>query len=276
MKTKILMIVGLSLACSLSLSKRAYAQGEAYVIIVHPDNPTQTISKAKVSRLLLKEVSRWDGDGFTENVRPIDQDSTSSVRAAFSRDVHGRSVSSIKNYWQRQIFSGREAPPPEVSSDEEVIAFVMSHPGAIGYVSANTRLDGVKEVSISNKASGRENQVAAPEITNPAIRKIIQSRATRVQQLNKYKASGSLGENNQALVEIRRLDALPLQERAAVQTLVKAENEDRERMFKEIAAATGTDLSQLPKIRSTYATTLRQKARRLDWIQMPDGSWRHK
>ncbi len=120
------------------------------------------------------------------------------------------------------------------------------------------------------------DEVAAPEITNPAIRKIIQSRAGRVRELNRHKASGAIGESNRALVEVRALDALPLQQRAAVQKLVKAENADRERMFKEIAAATGTDLQQLPQIRSTYATTLRGKARRGDWIQMPDGSWRQK
>ena len=120
------------------------------------------------------------------------------------------------------------------------------------------------------------DEVAAPEITNPAIRKIIQSRAGRVRELNRHKAAGAIGENNRALVQVRALDALPLQQRAAVQKLVKAENADRERMFKEIAAATGTDLSQLPQIRETYATTLRQKARSGDWIQMPDGSWKQK
>ncbi len=120
------------------------------------------------------------------------------------------------------------------------------------------------------------DEVAAPEITNPAIRKIIQSRAARVRELGTHKASGALGENNKALVEVRSLDALGLQQRAAVQKLVRAENADRERMFKEIAAATGTDLSQLPQIRATYATTLRQKAKPGDWIQMPDGSWRQK
>ena len=69
--------------------------------------------------------------------------------------------------WQCLILRGREVPPPEVSSDEEVIAFVKSRPGAIGYVSSAARLDGVKEVSL---ASGRENQVAAREITNAASR----------------------------------------------------------------------------------------------------------
>ena len=120
------------------------------------------------------------------------------------------------------------------------------------------------------------DEVAAPEITNPAIRKIIQSRAARVRELRSYKASGAIGENREALIEVRKLDELGLQERAAVQKLVRAENADRERMFKEIAAATSTDLSQLPRIRATYANTLRQNARPGDWIQMNDDSWRQK
>ncbi len=118
--------------------------------------------------------------------------------------------------------------------------------------------------------------VAAPEITNPAIRRIIRSRAARVKDLDRYKAAGALGESNRALVEVRDLNALPLPERAAVQKLVRDENADRERMFKEIAAATGADLSQLPRIQETYATTLRQNARRGDWIQLPDGRWQQK
>ena len=121
-----------------------------------------------------------------------------------------------------------------------------------------------------------ETEVAAPEITNPAIRRIIQSRAARVRQLNRYKTSGAVGENNRAQVEVRQLDPLSLQERAAVQKLVRAENADRERMFHEIAAAKGVDLSQLPQIRETYAQALQEAAKRGDWIQIPDGSWKQK
>ena len=108
------------------------------------------------------------------------------------------------------------------------------------------------------------DEVTAPEITHPAIRKIIQSRSGRVRALNRFKAAAALGKNNKALVEVRQLDSVPMSERRGLKQLVRAENADRERMFKAIAAATDTDLSQLPKIRSTYATTLRQKARRGD------------
>ena len=98
--------------------------------------------------------------------------------------------------------------------------------------------------------------------------------AARVAKINRYKSRGIIGESNQALLKLRDLDALTdLKERAAVQRLVKAENADRERLFREIAAAKNVELSQLPQIRETYAKTLRQTARRGDWIQLPNGDW---
>lgn len=119
--------------------------------------------------------------------------------------------------------------------------------------------------------------VAAPEVTSPAIRKIIDSRAARASALADYKSKGVVGENNQARVEVRNLETLPdLKARAEVQRLVRAENADREELFKEIAAAKKVDLSQLPKIRETYARTLRDGARPGEWVQMPDGTWSQK
>jgi len=123
-------------------------------------------------------------------------------------------------------------------------------------------------------AYAAQDEVAAPEITNPAIRKIIDSRAARLDAVNALKAKGVIGESNQALLVIRNLDAIQgLRERADAQKLVKDENADREQLFKEIAAAKNVDLNQLPKIRATYAETLREKAKPGDWIQLPDGSW---
>jgi uncharacterized protein YdbL (DUF1318 family) len=119
--------------------------------------------------------------------------------------------------------------------------------------------------------------VPEPETTNPAIRKIIDSRAARLAEVNEHKSSGVIGENNRGELEIRDLAAVSdLRARAAVQKLVRAENADREQLYKEIAAAKGIDPSQLDRIRETYAETLRANARAGDWIQMADGSWKRK
>lgn len=123
-------------------------------------------------------------------------------------------------------------------------------------------------------AYAAQDQVAQPEITNPAIRKIIDSRAARLDAINALKAKGVIGESNQALLVIRNLDAIQgLKARADAQKLVKDENADREQLFKEIAAAKNVDLAQLPQIQTTYAETLREKAHPGDWIQLPDGTW---
>ena len=117
--------------------------------------------------------------------------------------------------------------------------------------------------------------VPDPGVSNPAIRAIIDARAARVQQINDFKGRGLIGESNQALLEARSLDSISdLRQRAALQKLVKDENADRERLYKEVAAAEGVDLAQLPRIRQTYAETLRNNARPGDWIQLPGGQWK--
>jgi len=119
--------------------------------------------------------------------------------------------------------------------------------------------------------------VPEPGVTNPAIRAIIDARAARVQQINGFKSRGLIGENKQALLEARSLDSISdLRQRATLQKLVKDENADRERLYKEVAAAEGVDLAQLPRIRETYAETLRNNARAGEWIQLPGGQWKQK
>ncbi len=120
---------------------------ETYKVVVHPDNPYDSITKQKLSQLLLKKSARWE-DGKT--AFPVDLESKSPVRSAFTRAIHGRSVASIKNYWQRQIFSGRQVPPPEVATDAEVLAHVRGNPGAVGYVSGDTQVGNLKVLPVSN------------------------------------------------------------------------------------------------------------------------------
>jgi uncharacterized protein YdbL (DUF1318 family) len=120
-------------------------------------------------------------------------------------------------------------------------------------------------------------EVPSPEVTNPAIRQIIDSRAARFPKLVPFFDAGVIGENNQGLVESLHLDKLDdLRKRAEVGKLVKAENADRDKLYQEIAAAENVDRSQVPRIGATYAETLRNKARAGWWIQTPDGEWKQK
>ncbi len=134
-------------AAVLALALPAMADEAGFRIVVHPDNPTTELRAAEVSSLLLKKKVKWD---HGVPVEPVDLAAASKLREAFSKEIHGRSVSSIKNYWTGPMRSAGKTPPPELKDDAAVVAYVKSHPGAIGYVSPRARLDGVKEVSLAN------------------------------------------------------------------------------------------------------------------------------
>ena len=67
------------------------------------------------------------------------------------RDVLGRNSHEVLNYWLKQINKGTR-PPNVMESDVDVLEYVAGTPGAIGYVSAATALDGrhVKILRISD------------------------------------------------------------------------------------------------------------------------------
>lgn len=120
----------------------------AFKVVVNSDNPSPALPRATIARMFLLRIATWD---HGPPVVPVDQLATVAAREAFTGEVHGRSVASIKSYWERMIFSGRGVPPPEVATDREVLDFIRSRPGAIGYVSSSTALGSdVKELEIAD------------------------------------------------------------------------------------------------------------------------------
>jgi ABC-type phosphate transport system substrate-binding protein len=131
---------------ALSGGGHAATSGEPrYWVVVHPDNPSSTLRRDEVSRLFLKKITRWS-NGRT--AVPVDLVASAPARDAFSRDVHRRPPSAIKKYWQQMVFSGQSAPPAEVATEADVLALVSSDPAAIGYVSDEVSLHGVKILDI--------------------------------------------------------------------------------------------------------------------------------
>jgi ABC-type phosphate transport system substrate-binding protein len=118
-----------------------------YRVIVHPQVKGTQIPRAALTSIFLKQAPRW-GDGTA--VLPVDQSVRSSIRKSFSGDVLQQGIVEVQVYWQRKMSSG-VTPPPVKASDEEIVSFVATTPGAIGYVSAGTPLpDSVKAVEITN------------------------------------------------------------------------------------------------------------------------------
>jgi hypothetical protein len=118
----------------------------AFRIIVHPQNPLNSLTESFVTHAFLKRATAWP-DGT--HLKPVDLQPSSAVRQAFSRAVLKRSVEAVRQYWQQRIFSGRALPPPELETESAAIEFVASQRGGIAYVSGTGPLSGVKVVALA-------------------------------------------------------------------------------------------------------------------------------
>jgi ABC-type phosphate transport system substrate-binding protein len=122
----------------------AHADTGTVKLIANNSVRVNTLPKKAVADVFLKKTSSWEGGG---SIVPVDN-AAAAVRDEFSRMVLGKATAAVKSYWNQQIFSGRNVPPVEKSSDEEVLAFVRGTPGAVGYVAAGTQADGVHVISV--------------------------------------------------------------------------------------------------------------------------------
>lgn len=118
-----------------------------FAVIVNVSNPVSTLSKDEVAKLFLKKTVAWSSG---QSASPVELPASDKVRESFAREVLNKSVAQVRSYWQQQIFSGRDIPPPEKPTEDDVLAFVRANPNAIGYVSRTANMGrGVKVVSLA-------------------------------------------------------------------------------------------------------------------------------
>lgn len=89
------------------------------------------LSATALEQIFKRKQRFWD-NGL--KIQPVNLPASHMVRRAFSQLVFGLSPEEMDSYWRDQYFHG-ELPPFVLGSEEAVIRFVSSTPGAIGYVS---------------------------------------------------------------------------------------------------------------------------------------------
>jgi uncharacterized protein YdbL (DUF1318 family) len=112
------------------------------------------------------------------------------------------------------------------------------------------------------------------EINTPAISALKNSMQTRHGQLAAHYASGAVGLTRDGLVALHDANAVPLKDRQGVNSLVSAENNDRNALYKEIASANGHPEWE-SEVRGTFAQRWVQKAQGGWWYQ-DGGGWAKK
>jgi uncharacterized protein YdbL (DUF1318 family) len=115
--------------------------------------------------------------------------------------------------------------------------------------------------------------IAAPDldVNTPAIAAIKNSMQARHTQLSPHYNSGAVGLTADGLIAVRDATAVPLKDRGGINSLVAAENGDRNNLYKEIAVANGHS-EWAGEIRNTFAGRWIDKAQ-AGWYFQQAGSW---
>ena len=110
------------------------------------------------------------------------------------------------------------------------------------------------------------------EIDTPAINQIQKSMQQRYGQLVPFYTSGAVGFTQDGLIAMHDANVLPLAERQTVNSLIAAENQDRNSLYLEIARA-NNNLAWEKEIRHTFGQRWIKLAKSGWWYQTANGDW---
>jgi ABC-type phosphate transport system substrate-binding protein len=73
---------------------------------------------------------------------------TGAAHEAFLKTYLGKSDVALRNHFKTLVFTGKGAQPKAFASDAEVLKYVASTKGAIGYVKASADTAGAKKILV--------------------------------------------------------------------------------------------------------------------------------
>ncbi len=120
------------------------ARGAEYKFIVHPDTAAAALSREEAKNILLGTKGRWD-NGQVIRLAVL---AGGPLHEKVITEITARTPDQFDKYWKKQVFTGKGVMPETMPDDAAMVAYVAKTPGAIGYVSAAAKTDGMKVVTV--------------------------------------------------------------------------------------------------------------------------------
>ncbi len=128
-----------ALAFGAALGGSAIAD-EGVVVIGHPG--LRSLDTEALRRIYAGRTVELDGQAL----RPVQLSAGAALRKRFATAVLQQSDEDFIAYWTVRRYIGKGAPPRELGSAAEVIAYVQATPGALGYIDAADLRPGLQVV----------------------------------------------------------------------------------------------------------------------------------
>ncbi len=114
------------------------------ILIGHPGIPDNALSQGEVQKVFLGKTGNWS-DGSRVVLSMLGKGDLSD---GFFKTYVKKSSKQFTTFWKKAVFSGTGEMPTEFATEAELVAYVASTPGAVGYVDEATAHDGVQVIAI--------------------------------------------------------------------------------------------------------------------------------
>lgn len=115
----------------LSVTLLAQSSQAQVAVVVGAHSTASALTSEQVSSLFMGKSEQLPGVGA---VQLLDQPESTGVRDQFYTKVTGKQPAQVKAAWSRLVFTGKAAPPKEISNSEAVKKTVAANPSALGYI----------------------------------------------------------------------------------------------------------------------------------------------
>ena len=112
------------------------------VVIVNPHNPTPKVTPLQIKQLFLGRLRLFPDTTIPVQIVDLPHDSANFVR--FYQEFTGMDVARLSRHRSRYFFTGQGRLPDSVQDVTELLAWVASNPGAIGYIRRDQWQDTVR------------------------------------------------------------------------------------------------------------------------------------
>ena len=138
---RIVIMIAIGLAgCSLILSKATVS----VVVVGNLDIADSSVTSSDLENIFLgKKTSLPSG----QKVKVVTL-KNGETHDTFLSSYVNKSASQFSAFWKRKIVDGTGIPPKSFESETDLIEYVKSNSGTIGYISSDTTASGVKTLSI--------------------------------------------------------------------------------------------------------------------------------
>lgn len=117
---------------------------QSLIVIVNTEVDPDSLPAATLKEIYEGRKKKWD---VNLTVTPVTL-KAGATHEDFLRKYINKTPSQFDAYWQRMVYTGKGNRPKALESEADVVSYVKSTSGAVGYIASDTAHDGVKTLRI--------------------------------------------------------------------------------------------------------------------------------